>query len=161
MDSTSDCFIFCDWLNKKVSKWVIWSVRQLLFCNKTYFLWYLSWHFNCCRRDMAITAVVPERNVAHKCHTIPSNNVKISFWGLALKGGQSKMQTVDWLWTIVCRVRKQWHYCCHKLICMVKMIICSLRFTMTSKRVSTSIHLKSFEAQPLKFSKCIFSNQYH
>ena len=153
--------LFCDSMNKQVSKWMIWSVRAVIVCNKTYFLWYLSWHFNCCRRDMAITAVVPERNVANKCHTIPSNNVKISFWGLALKGGQSKMQTVDWLWTIVFRVRKQWHYCCYELICMVKTIICSLRFTMTSKRVSTSIHLKSFEAQPLKFSKCIFSNQYH
>ena len=70
------------------------------------------------------------------------------------------MQTADWLQTIVYRVRKQWHYCCHELICMVKTITCSPRFTLTSKRVSTSIHAKSFEAQPLKFSKCIFSNQY-
>ena len=139
---------------------MIWSVRQLLFCNKTYFLWYLSWHFNCCRRDMAITAVVPERNVALKCHTIPSNNVKISFWGLALKGGQSKMQTADWLQTIVFRVRKQWDHFCHIPICMVKMIICSLHFTLTVKRVCTSIHAKSFETQPRKFPKCIFTNQY-
>ena len=160
MDSTSDCFIFCDWLNKKVSKWVIWSVRQLLLCNKTYFLWHLSWHFNCCRRDMAITAVVPERNVAHKCHTIPLNNVSISFWGLALKGGQSKMQTVDWLWTIVFRVRKQWYHSCHVLICMVKTILCSLRFTLSVKGVCTSIYVKSFEAQPLKFRECNFMNHY-
>ena len=33
---------------------------------------------------------------------------------------QCKMKTVDWLWTIVFRVRKQWDYCCHVLICMVK-----------------------------------------
>ena len=30
------------------------------------------------------------------------------------------MQTVDWLRTIVVKVRKQWDYCCHVLICMVK-----------------------------------------
>ena len=29
------------------------------------------------------------------------------------------------------RVRKQWGYCCHVLICMVKAIVCSLRFTLT------------------------------
>ena len=29
------------------------------------------------------------------------------------------------------RVRKQWGYCCHVLICMVKTIVCSLRFTLT------------------------------
>ena len=33
--------------------------------------------------------------------------------------------------TIVFRVRKQWDYCCHVLICMVKTIVCSLRFTLT------------------------------
>ena len=47
--------------------------------------------------------------------------------------GQCKMQTADWLWTIVFRVRKQWDYCCHVLICMVKTIVCSLRhFTLTN-----------------------------
>ena len=47
--------------------------------------------------------------------------------------GQCKMQTADWLWTIVFRVRKQWDYCCHVLICMVKTIVCSLRhFTITN-----------------------------
>ena len=29
--------------------------------------------------------------------------------------------------TIVFRVRKQWHYCCHVLICMVKIIVRSLQ----------------------------------
>ena len=28
------------------------------------------------------------------------------------------MQTADWLWTIVFRVRKQRDYCCHVLICI-------------------------------------------
>ena len=45
--------------------------------------------------------------------------------------GQCKMQTADWLRTIVFRVRKQWDYCCHVLICMVKTIVRSLRFTLT------------------------------
>ena len=45
--------------------------------------------------------------------------------------GQCKMQTADWLRTIVFRVRKQWDYCCHVLICRVKTIVCSLRFTLT------------------------------
>ena len=45
--------------------------------------------------------------------------------------GQCKMQTADWLRTIVFRVRKQWDYCCHVLICTVKTIVCSLRFTLT------------------------------
>ena len=158
MDFTSDCFIF--WMTEQTSKQTDDLICPLLFCNKTYFLWYLSWHFNCCRRDMAITAVVPERHVVQKCHTIPSNNVKISFWGLALKGGQSKMQTVDWLWTIASRVRKQWYHSCHVLICMVKTIVCSLHFTLSVKGVCTSIYVKSFEAQPLKFPKCNFMNQY-
>ena len=34
--------------------------------------------------------------------------------------GECKMQTASRLRTIVFRVRKQWHYCCHVLICMVK-----------------------------------------
>ena len=50
--------------------------------------------------------------------------------GLSDKG-QCKMQTVDWLRTIVVRVRKQWNYCCLILICMVKIIVCSLSFTLT------------------------------
>ena len=29
------------------------------------------------------------------------------------------------------RVRKQWDYCCHVLICMVKTIVCRLCFTLT------------------------------
>ena len=45
--------------------------------------------------------------------------------------GQCKMQAADWLRTIVFRVRKQWDYCCHVLICTVKTIVCSLRFTLT------------------------------
>ena len=48
-----------------------------------------------------------------------------------LCNGQCKMQTADWLRTIVFRVRKQWDYCCHVLICTVKTIVCSLRFTLT------------------------------
>ena len=44
---------------------------------------------------------------------------------------QSNMQTADWLKTIVFRVRKQCEYCCHVLICMVKTIVRSLRFTLT------------------------------
>ena len=42
-----------------------------------------------------------------------------------------KMQTADWLRTIVFRVRKQRDYCCHVLICMVKTIVRSLRFFLT------------------------------
>ena len=41
---------------------------------------------------------------------------------------QCQMKTVDWLWTIVFTVRKQWDYCCHVLICMVKTLIRKLRF---------------------------------
>jgi len=63
------------------------------------------------------------------------------------------MQTADLLRTIGFRVRKQWDHFCHVVICMVKTIVCSLRFTLTVKRVCTSIHAKSFEAQPLKFPK--------
>ena len=43
--------------------------------------------------------------------------------------GQCKIQTADCLRTIV--FRKQWDFCCHVLICMVKTIVCSLRFTLT------------------------------
>ena len=42
-----------------------------------------------------------------------------------------KMQTVDWLRTIVFRVRKQWDYRSHVLICMVKTIVRRLCFTLT------------------------------
>lgn len=38
---------------------------------------------------------------------------------------QYKMQTKDWLQTIVFSVRKQWDYFCHVLICMVKTTVCS------------------------------------
>ena len=123
MDSTCDCFIFCDWLNKQVSIWVIWSVRQLLFVTR---------HTFCDTWADTSTVVgeiwpsllwsLKETYVTQKCHTIPSNNVNISFWGLALKGGQCKMQTAEWLRTIVFRVRKQWDHFCHVPICMVKMI---------------------------------------
>ena len=41
--------------------------------------------------------------------------------------GECKMQTASRLRTIVFRVRKQWHYCCHVLICMVKIIVRSLQ----------------------------------
>ena len=43
------------------------------------------------------------------------------------------MQTADCLRTIVFRVRKQWDYYCHLLICicMLKTIVRSLRFTLT------------------------------
>ena len=49
----------------------------------------------------------------------------------SVKKGKCKMKTADWLLTIVFRVRKQWHYCCHVLICRVKTIVRSLRFTLT------------------------------
>ena len=42
---------------------------------------------------------------------------------LFAKGGKFNMQTSDQLRTIVFRVRKQWDYCCHVLICMVKTIV--------------------------------------
>ena len=44
---------------------------------------------------------------------------------------QRKMQAVDWLRTIVFRVRKQWNYRSHVLICKVKTIVCRLCFTLT------------------------------
>ena len=50
------------------------------------------------------------------------------------KTRQCKMQTTDWLRTIVFRVRKQWDYFCHVLICMVKIIVCRLRFTLIANR---------------------------
>ena len=52
-----------------------------------------------------------------------------------LKIGQCKMQTADWLWTIVFRVEKQWGYRCHVLICMVKTIVCSLYFPLTAAEI--------------------------
>ena len=48
-----------------------------------------------------------------------------------LTTGLYKMQTADWLRTVVFRVRKQWDYCCHVLIRMVKTIVCRLLFTLT------------------------------
>ena len=45
------------------------------------------------------------------------------------------MQTVDQLRTIVFRVIKQWDCCCHALICMVKTIVRSLRFTLARKEI--------------------------
>ena len=41
------------------------------------------------------------------------------------------MQTADGLQTIVFKVRKQWDYCSHVLISMVKTIVHSLHFTLT------------------------------
>ena len=55
---------------------------------------------------------------------------------LRIKMGQCKMQTADWLRTIVFGVRKQWDYCCHVLIYMVKTIVRSLRFTLTGIKIS-------------------------
>ena len=37
------------------------------------------------------------------------------------------------------RVRKQWGYCCHVLICVVKTIVCSLRFTLTNVLLENGI----------------------
>ena len=45
------------------------------------------------------------------------------------------MQTVDQLRIIVFRVIKQWDYCCHALICMVKTIVRSLRFTLAGEEI--------------------------
>ena len=42
------------------------------------------------------------------------------------------MQTADWLWTTVFRVRIQWDYCCFVLICMVKTVVRSLRSILTA-----------------------------
>ena len=42
--------------------------------------------------------------------------------------GQCKMQSADWLQTIVFTVRKQWDYFCRVLICMVKTIVCILHW---------------------------------
>ena len=39
--------------------------------------------------------------------------------------GQYKIQTADWLQTIVFRVRKQWDYCCLVPISMLKTMVCS------------------------------------
>ena len=64
---------------------------------------------------------------------------------------QSKMQTVNWLRTIVFRVRKQWDYCCHILICMVKTIVCSLQFTLTT--LSLCMHMWLINRAPSNFAK--------
>ena len=60
--------------------------------------------------------------------------------------GQCKMQTV-------LGVRKQWDYCCHVLICMVKTIVRSLRFTLTG---FFSLSGWTFESLFETF-KCFFS----
>ena len=44
--------------------------------------------------------------------------------------GQSKIETVDWLRTIVLRVRKQWDYCCHVSLYGAETISRSLRVPM-------------------------------
>ena len=44
---------------------------------------------------------------------------------------QCKMQTADWLRTIVFRARKHWDYWCHLLTCMVKTRVRSLCFILT------------------------------
>ena len=59
--------------------------------------------------------------------------------------------TVDCLWTIVFRVRKQWDYCCHILICMVKTIVCSLRFTLTT--LSLCMRMSLINRAPSNFAK--------
>ena len=51
---------------------------------------------------------------------------------MPLHWGSVKVQTADWLRTIVFRARKQWDYCSHVHICMVKKIVRSLRFTLTA-----------------------------
>ena len=45
------------------------------------------------------------------------------------------------------RVRKQWGYCCHVLIYMVKTIVCSLCFTLTDVFLENGI----LRAHILKF----------
>ena len=62
-------------------------------------------------------------------------------WGGGRGMGRTgyKMECPTWqrgcikcrLRTVVFRVRKQWDYCCHVLICMVKTIVCRLLFTLT------------------------------
>ena len=49
-----------------------------------------------------------------------------------MQWGQCKTQTEDWLRTIVFRARKQWDYCSHVHISLVKKIGRSLRFTLTT-----------------------------
>ena len=51
--------------------------------------------------------------------------------GLIYGACQCKMQTADWLRTIVFRVRKHRDYWCHLLICMVKTRVRSLCFILT------------------------------
>ena len=63
--------------------------------------------------------------------------------------GQCKMQSADWLQTIVFRVRKQWDYFCQVLICMVKTIVCSLHFTLTVTCLQLNLHVR----QPSLVSK--------
>ena len=64
-----------------------------------------------------------------------------------------KMQTADWLQTIVFRVTKQWHYCCHVLICMVKTIVRSLQ-----KQVR-QLQCWSYPILPLGIVTCTFFRQ--
>ena len=51
---------------------------------------------------------------------------------------QYKMQTADWLQTIVFRVRKQWDHCCLVLISMVKTMVCK---SLQSAFCTDQIHL--------------------
>ena len=52
--------LLIDWLTD-------WSIAlesvHLYKQNNSYFLWYLSCHFNCCRRNLAITALVPKQKL--------------------------------------------------------------------------------------------------
>ena len=49
---------------------------------------------------------------------------------MPLHWGSVKVQTADWLRTIVFSARKQWDYCSHVHISLVKKIVRSLRFTL-------------------------------
>ena len=49
------------------------------------------------------------------------------------------------------RVRKQWGYCCHVLICMVKTIVCSLRFTLTDVLLENGMSQDPQWLAPLAF----------
>ena len=60
------------------------------------------------------------------CHTQPASQAGLG--SQILLQGSVRCR----LWTIVFSVRKRWDFCCHVLICMVKTIVCSLRFTLTN-----------------------------
>ena len=99
------------------------------------------------RHSLSETFNYPYRLVGLFCYklnnTNESNHTEVLLWNCEThcvqqafnnKKGQCKMQTADWLRTIVFRVRKQWDYCCHILICTVKSIVCSLHLTLTDNK---------------------------